>query len=146
MAFAVTGFALGHFWGLFSFGFDYESAWYLPVIMFVFPSLTEEFFFRGLLIPNNVLAYGGGKAMLFVLASAALFTLWHPLNAYWFNHAAQQFFYDAKFLVLVFLLGLTCAYGYAISRSIWVPVIMHWCTIMVWVFVLGGYSIMGALL
>jgi predicted Abi (CAAX) family protease len=38
-------------------------------------------------------------------------------------------------------MGLTCAYAYVLSRSIWVPVIIHWVAVTVWVLFLGGRNL-----
>ena len=46
--------AIGFYAGLFSVGvIDYPMSVVLPLSLFVFPSLLEEAFFRGVLIPNN---------------------------------------------------------------------------------------------
>jgi len=67
--------------------------------------------------------------------------VWHPLNALTFNTAANPLFLDPAFLIIVTLLGLTCGYSYALSRSLWVPIIIHWATVTVWVLFLGGRNL-----
>jgi len=118
-----------------------ELAPLLPLVLFVFPSLLEEAFFRGVLIPRNVLQAGPAKATAAVVVSTLLFVAWHPFNALAFNHSAIPLFLDPWFLVMVGALGLTCGYGYVVSRSIWVPVIIHWATVVVWVFLFGGRNL-----
>lgn len=113
----------------------------MPFILFVFPSFLEEAFFRGLLIPRNVLDGGPKKATRAVLISTVLFTLWHPANALAYNYTAIPFFTNPWFLVIVFVLGLTCGYSYVQSRSIWVPTIIHWMTVLSWVFIFGGHNL-----
>ncbi|MFW5825021.1 MAG: type II CAAX prenyl endopeptidase Rce1 family protein [Marinobacter sp.] len=113
----------------------------LPLTLFVFPSLLEEAFFRGVLIPRNVTASGAGRAAGAILISTAVFVAWHPFNALAFNHSAIPLFLDPWFLVIVSALGITCGYSYVVSRSVWVPVIIHWATVTVWVLFLGGRNL-----
>lgn len=113
----------------------------LPITLFIFPSLLEEAFFRGILIPRNILASGVTRATGPVVISTLVFVAWHPLNALAFNHSAIPLFLDPWFLVIVCALGITCGYGYVVSRSIWVPVIIHWAAVTVWVLFLGGRNL-----
>ncbi len=114
---------------------------FVPFIVFIFPALLEELFFRGILIPRDIKNLGLRKSALVVIASTLAFVLWHPLNAYAWNHNAITLFTDPRFLLLVAALGLTCGYSYIESRSIWVPVIIHWLTVTVWVLFLGGRNL-----
>lgn len=113
----------------------------LPLTLFVFPSLLEEAFFRGILIPRNIADSGAGKVTGAVAVSTIVFVAWHPLNALAFNHSAIPLFLDPWFLLIVCALGITCGYGYVVSRSVWVPVIIHWATVTVWVLLLGGRNL-----
>jgi len=113
----------------------------LPFTLFIFPSLLEELFFRGILIPRRVLASGRPAALRAILISSLAFVAWHPFNALLFNQSAIPLFLDPWFLVITAALGLTCGYGYAVSRSIWVPVIIHWSTVCIWVLLLGGRNL-----
>jgi predicted Abi (CAAX) family protease len=115
---------------------------FLPLTLLIFPALLEEIFFRGILIPRNIRERGPNQIAFFSLLSAVLFVLWHPLNALTINPTAKIFFLNPLFLVIVFLLGLSCSLGYIYSRSLWVPVIMHWLTVMVWVLLLGGRNLL----
>lgn len=112
----------------------------LPFMLFVFPTLPEEFVFRGLLMPRAVA--GRRRAAIAVGLSTGAFVVWHPLNAWLFNPGARGLFYDPCFLALVAGLGSACATGYAATRSLWVPVLMHWATLMVWVGLFGGRNLM----
>ena len=118
-----------------------ELAPLLPVMLFVFPSLLEEAFFRGVLIPRNIRQAGSAKAGAAVVVSTLVFVVWHPFNALAFNHSAIPLFLDPWFLVMVGALGITCGYGYVVSRSIWVPVMIHWAAVLAWVFLLGGRNL-----
>lgn len=113
----------------------------LPFTLFVFPSLFEEALFRGILIPRDTLQHGGKRMILAIGWSTFLFVLWHPFNAMIFNHAAMPIFLDPAFLLTVAALGITCGYSYVVSKSLWVPVLIHWVTVVVWVFFLGGRNL-----
>ena len=67
--------------------------------------------------------------------------MWHPLNAVTVNRSAIPVFLDPAFLVIVAALGLTCGYSYVVSQSIWVPIFIHWATVVVWVLFLGGRNL-----
>ena len=112
----------------------------LPITLFVFPSLLEEAFFRGVLIPRNVLDCGAPRVA--VATSTVAFVAWHPVNALAFNHAAIPLFLDPWFLLIVAALGITCGCGYVLSRSLWVPVLIHWVAVVVWVLFLGGRNLL----
>lgn len=141
--FAVIAVSVGFGAGLFQFGWlDSPITPVLPILLFVFPSLLEEVFFRGLLIPRNVLSSGPGKAAWSVAISTLVFVAWHPFNALLFNPTAVPLFLDPWFLIIVCAMGVTCGWAYVVSRSIWVPVIIHWAAVTVWVLFLGGRNLM----
>jgi len=140
--YGVLAFAIGAFGGVFNYGLlDSQLIFFLPITMFVFPCLLEEGFFRGLLIPRSVFDKSVGLKATAIVGSSLLFTLWHPLNAFLFNFGAQPFFYDLYFLAIVFVLGIACGIVYIASRSLWVPIFMHWLTVFVWVLFLGGRNL-----
>lgn len=121
---------------------SWETFLYMPITLMIFPSLLEEAFFRGLLIPRNTGDGGTGRIVFFCLASSLLFVAWHPLNALTINPVAREFFLDPWFLLITFLLGLSCSLGYIHTRSLWTPVLMHWLTVFVWVLFLGGRNLL----
>ena len=87
--------AIGFGAGLFSVGVvDYPVWIILPFTLFIFPSLLEEAFFRGVLIPNNAASQGKGKIVVYVAISTAAFVLWHPVNALTINKTATAVFLD----------------------------------------------------
>lgn len=118
-----------------------SSAWFLPFTLFVFPSFFEESFFRGILIPNNARERGLKFILLMAIISSTLFVAWHPLNALTINKGAQEIFLNPYFLFDVFCLGMACSLSYIYSRSLWVPVMIHWLTVFLWVFFLGGRNL-----
>jgi uncharacterized protein len=141
-AYSLAALAIGFSSGLYTVGqLDLQKFWFLPLALFLFPSIPEEFFFRGLLIPRNAIELPWQRSVSYVIFSAFAFTIWHPLNALTVNPTAQPFFLNPFFLVIVFLLGLACGYCYLLSRSIWVPVLIHWLTVVVWVLFLGGRNL-----
>ncbi|RBP28500.1 CAAX prenyl protease-like protein [Marinobacter pelagius] len=96
--FAIISVSVGFGAGLFQFGWlDSPITPVLPIILFVFPSLLEEAFFRGVLIPRNILASGHVKAACSVAISTLVFVLWHPFNALAFNPTAIPLFLDRRF-------------------------------------------------
>jgi len=140
--FALTAMTIGFSTNLLVFSsLDSNLVYVLPFILFIFPSLFEEIIFRGLLIPNDTGLKGTKNILKQSIISSSLFVLWHPFNALTINPGAQTFFLDPWFLFIVFILGMVCSIGYILSRSLWVPVIMHWLTVLVWVLFLGGRNL-----
>jgi predicted Abi (CAAX) family protease len=140
--FALIATLYGFLSGLFQLQFiQSKLVFILPLTLFVFPSLLEEIFFRGILIPNNTKERSRAAVFAYIVLSTMLFVLWHPLNALTINQEAQGFFLDVRFLLITVLLGLICGYAYVQSRSIWVSTIIHWMTVLVWVFFFGGRNL-----
>jgi predicted Abi (CAAX) family protease len=142
VAYSLAALAIGFATDIYSVQFlDIQKFWFLPLTLLIFPSIPEEFFFRGMLIPRNALELPWQRTTAYVLFSAIAFTLWHPLNALTLNTTAQPFFLNIYFLMIVFLLGIACSLSYVLSRSIWAPVLIHWSTVLVWVLCLGGRNL-----
>lgn len=140
--YAIVALAVGFGSGLFRFEIiSTKLAFLLPFTLFIFPSLFEEAFFRGLLIPRNIAQRGRRQIILSVGGSTLVFVLWHPLGALTVNPSAIPIFLDPAFLLVVTALGITCGYSYVISKSLWVPVLIHWATVVIWVFFLGGRNL-----
>jgi uncharacterized protein len=141
LMYAAIALSIGFASGVYSVQLlDIEKFWFLPVTLLLFPSIPEELFFRGLLIPRDCQGWNRRTAF-YIILSATAFTLWHPLNAMTINPTAQPFFLDLAFLVIVLLLGVTCALSYILSKSFWVPVGIHWLTVVIWVILLGGRNL-----
>jgi len=120
---------------------DLSFGWFLPFTLFIFPSFFEESFFRGILIPNNAKERGLKYVLVMAIISSTLFVAWHPLNALTINKGAQELFLNPYFLFDVFCLGMACSLSYIYSRSLWSPVIIHWLTVIIWVFIFGGRNL-----
>ena len=139
-AFAAFALVVGFGTGLLKYDpLPVPTALLLSFTLVVFPSLIEEAFFRGVLIPRDTA--DRGRAAVRIVFSTVVFVAWHPVNALAFNHAAAPVFLNPWFLVIVTALGVTCGYAYVVSRSIWVPVIIHWATVFAWVIFLGGRNL-----
>ena len=137
--FGICALGIGFSSGLFDYGLvEGKIVFFLPFTLLVFPALVEEVFFRGLLIPNDAKLRGAKRISIYLLVSTALFVLWHPFVALMINPAARTFFLNPCFLGITALLGLTCGISYLLSRSLWIPIIIHWLTVLVWVIFLGG--------
>ena len=78
--------------------------------------------------------------LFYILLSTFLFVIWHPINAL-VNPVSAIFFYNPYFLAIVAFLGITCGTSYIYSRSLWVPILIHWITVLFWVFLLGGRNL-----
>ena len=140
--YALIALTVGFGSGLFQFEpLTSKMAFLLPLTLLVFPSLLEEAFFRGLLIPRNTAGHGRKYIILAVGGSTLLFVVWHPLGALTVNPGAIAIFFDPAFLLIVTALGITCGYGYVVSKSLWVPVLIHWLTVVIWVLLLGGRNL-----
>lgn len=104
------------------------------------PAITEELFFRALLLPQtteNVSVSGLG---FWVGISLTMFIAYHPLNALSFFPRGLATFFDLVFLILAALLGIVCTIAYLQSGSLWTAVAIHWITVSVWLLCLGGYK------
>lgn len=110
----------------------------LLTVGFLFvPSLGEELLWRWLLIPPKA-SDSPWRAAVAVLASTGVFVAAHPFAAWLFVPHAWETFTHPAFLAIVALLGIACGTSYVLSRSIWPPIAIHWVTILVWKFMLGG--------
>jgi predicted Abi (CAAX) family protease len=114
----------------------------LPLTLFLFPSLLEELVFRGIFIPRDVLKQGPAAAARAIALSTAAFVIWHPVNALTVNTSAIPLFLDPWFLAITTVLGVTCGTAYVLSGSLWVPVVIHWLSVTVWVLLLGGRNLL----
>jgi predicted Abi (CAAX) family protease len=110
----------------------------LPISLFFVPSLFEEMFFRGFLLPYKERKVSTRHMLFYAAFSIVVFIAWHPLNAMTINPAAYSMFTDPVFLCLAALMAIACTITYLKTGSLWVPIAIHWLTVVVWVFLLSG--------
>ena len=110
----------------------------LPIFLFFIPSLFEEIVFRGFLLPHKERKVPTIHLLFYAVFSIALFIAWHPLNAMTINHPAFSMFTNPVFLSLAALMAIACTITYLKTGSLWVPIAIHWLTVVVWVFFLSG--------
>jgi predicted Abi (CAAX) family protease len=106
---------------------------------FLTPAVSEELFFRALLLPHPSEGASISAQWLWGCISLAIFIIYHPLNAISFFPAGLKTFFDPVFLLLAGFLGIACTLAYLQSGSLWMPII-HWVVVVVWLLFLGGYG------
>lgn len=109
----------------------------IPPLVILYPSLIEESVFRGLLLPASLTESSVRRQVAAVALSTALFVAMHPLNHWLIGLSDTSAFTDPVFLVIVTLLGLTCAVQRLKTGSLWLPIATHWATVVVWNLFLG---------
>ena len=110
----------------------------VTIASLITPAILEELFFRALLLPYP-LNVSFKSFLLRSLLSLFLFIVYHPLNALTFFPQGRIFF-DRIFLVLAASLGIVCTITYWQTGSIWLPVLIHWVTVAVWLSYFGGFE------
>jgi uncharacterized protein len=101
---------------------------------FWMPGLIEELLFRALLIPHPTETVTPTRLWLMIGVSWVGFLLYH------LNLAAPAFFREPIFLLGAALIGTVCTIAYLRSGSIWLPVVMHWLIVLIWLLALGGLA------
>ena len=110
----------------------------LAAIAIFSPSLLEETLYRGLLLPHPTEGVALSESLLWHGISLSLFVLSHPFIARFVWPWSRFLFYNAGFLTIVCLLGLSTSFSYSYTGSIWPPVFIHWFTIVMWKSFFGG--------
>ena len=111
----------------------------LPFSMMIIPSFLEELAFRAFLLPHPSKPTGKFATRLACFASITLYVVWHPFYAAVSGVGIPIF--DPPFLGIVLILGITCTWLYIRTGSVWLPTFIHWLTVTVWVFFMGGRNI-----
>lgn len=139
LIFFVLSWLVGHTGGIFTYdGIHRDVSLRFALGVFIQPCLTEEFVFRFLLTPKSCLLQPVTKSFATIFFSSAVFVIAHPINAFFFNESLQKYAYDLHYLIIVFMLGVSCSIIYIKTASIWAPVWLHWVTVIVWLVFLGG--------
>jgi predicted Abi (CAAX) family protease len=139
--FMAVALPIGFYSGFFEIEILRTDMWVvitLPISLFFMPSLVEEMVFRGLLIPHKSRGVSNRFLLLYSLFSIAVFIAWHPINAMTINPPAYPMFTNPMFLSLAALMAIACTITYIKTGSLWVPVAIHWLTVLAWVFLLSG--------
>jgi predicted Abi (CAAX) family protease len=122
--------------------------WYYKVVMkplsaFLFPSLVEEFVWRGLLIPHPAsttatLISGGGRTAV-IMSVLAVHVLSHPIAGWTVWPRGRDVFSDPRFLLLatIVLGGATASYLVS-GGSVWAATVTHGFPVMLWRDFFGG--------
>lgn len=112
----------------------------IVVASFVLPALSEEVLFRVLPLPHITEKASPGEKLLWAGVSLFLFVVYHPAKVWLKRSRNGVVFTDCRFLILASLLGLGCTGAYLLSGSLWLPVLIHWMTVAIWLLALGGYD------
>ncbi|NJL48948.1 MAG: CPBP family intramembrane metalloprotease [Leptolyngbyaceae cyanobacterium SM2_5_2] len=72
-----------------------------------------------------------------------LFVLMHVVSSLTVYPDGFPTFTTPLFLLSALLLGFICTMAYWQSGSWWVPVVMHWLVVFVWLMFLDGYGQLG---
>jgi predicted Abi (CAAX) family protease len=72
--------------------------------------------------------------------SLFLFVIYHPLNALTFFSQGRETFFDPIFLCLAAGLGIICTITYYQTGSLWLPVLIHWLVVVVWLLCFDGLT------
>ncbi|WP_208099188.1 CPBP family glutamic-type intramembrane protease [Nostoc sp. 106C] len=133
----------GLYLGFLKFGFGQfkieESIKILAICLFT-PAITEELFFRVLLLPHVTEDVSRNKKWLWGGISLVIFIVYHPLNALTAYPAGFPTFMNPVFLLQAAFLGIVCTIAYFQSGSLWPSVVMHWVIVVVWLLFFGGYE------
>lgn len=117
---------------------DLQTSWQtiasVTATAFLMPGLTEELGFRVLLIPHPSEPVSLRKRQFYIALSLLLFVVYH------LHPFVPLFFRTGAFLTGASLVGIVCTLAYLKSGSLWLPVILHWLIVAVWLLVFGGLA------
>lgn len=111
---------------------------FMPLIFVLYNAFVEEIIFRGLLLPHRSREISKDKIYLYSILSIIIFVIWHPFTALCFSHHYKHLFLDPSFLTIVLFMAIACTITYLKSGSLWLPIIIHWITIIIWILGFGG--------
>lgn len=133
VVFAINSSAFIFATGLFEFRLANDPYTLLRtgIIALIIPSLLEELLFRGPLIALQSRIHASAMTIV-ALGSLALFVLWHPFNAAFMLTEAQSLFFDWRFLMVAFFLGIATTTAALRAGSIWPAVAIHWTAVISW--------------
>lgn len=112
----------------------------ITTISLIFPALGEEIFFRVLLLPHPSENTTIKSQIIWAVISVIIFIVYHPIQGITWNPLGHDVFINPIFLSLAGLLGTICTIAYLGTGSIWLPVIIHWLAVVIWLVILDGFS------
>jgi predicted Abi (CAAX) family protease len=112
------------------------------LIVLVHPAFVEELIFRVILLPRDAAVMRRGRLLALAALALTLYVASHPINAMIFRPQVLGLFTSVPYLTITALLGVACTVAYFISRSIWPPVLIHWLTVVLWLWLLGGEALL----
>ncbi|MBW4561912.1 MAG: CPBP family intramembrane metalloprotease [Mojavia pulchra JT2-VF2] len=143
LSFTIISVPIGLYFNFLKFGFVHlnlaEIIKLIAICLFT-PAITEEIFFRVLLLPHVTENVSPIKKGLWGCISLAIFIIYHPLNALTAYPAGFPTFMNPFFLLLAGFLGIICTSAYLQSGSLWTPVAIHWVVVAGWLLLFGGYE------
>ena len=112
---------------------------FIPIsFLFIVPlfisSFIEEIIFRGLFLPHKSRAISRVKIRYYSIFSIFMFMVWHPAIAFLYFRSTEHLFFDPIFLSIVTLMAIANTITYLRSGSLWIPILIHWVTICIWIF------------
>ena len=110
----------------------------IMVTSLIAPAIVEELFFRVILLPTPTGSLPFETYLVRSWFSLCLFIIYHPLNAITFFPQGRIAFFNPVFLTLATALGIICTWSYWYTGSLWLPVIVHWLTVVLWLSCFGG--------
>lgn len=120
--------------------------WVKPLSAFIFPSLVEEAFWRGALLPHPTMLPQNAASKIWPWACGALLVhvLSHPLAAKTVWPRGKHVFHDYRFLILatIVLGGSTASYVVS-GGSAWAAALPHGVAVALWRDFFGGESTLG---
>ena len=119
---------------------SWEEITKIVIFSFVIPALSEEIVFRVLFLPHPTENPSIKTQLLWAAISLVAFIIYHPFQGLTWNPAGREVFMNPSFLILAALLGAMCTLAYLVVGSIWLPVIIHWLAVTLWLVLLGGFA------
>lgn len=143
LIYTVISLPMGLYFGFLQFEFNkltLEENLKILAICLLTPAITEEVFFRVLLLPHITEDVSRNKKWLWGCISLVIFIVYHPLNALTGYPAGFPTFMNPVFLLQATLLGIICTIAYFQSGSLWPSVVIHWIIVVAWLVFFGGYE------
>ena len=118
---------------------SWKHTLFLSIRLLFVPCILEEYLWRVILQPYPMESSIDiiGVRVLWCSISTLAFVVAHPIVTTIWTHG-KNVFDDWRFLFLAFLLGSACTIVYQLSGSVWMPVLVHWIAVVIWIAFLGG--------